>query len=1017
MKKLIVPALCILGFPLSWPSVSAADYQGANALLEKLSAEAKGNAPGLGSLAKLRSDVNAFPEASAKLAPEEAANQWLALMDRFAKLTREELQETSAAGVGNEERMSFQTLIAALPAPAAWDALVKQTEAMPASEDAVGFRATLLKLTTHWLTHDSAAAEKDHAALDALLAKTKGSARDYAHQQSLSLSAALLHGSDDGEAFLKWLNAMLDESAKKKSSRFSGNNVVQLEVPDLVSLVGAKKTEDFLRRALATKGVEIEAKEGDATRKLAQKLALEMVRDLKLPQWSLAESLDATELFEAMTKKFPDKEKEDPDASDFYSSNSRDKAQTYYLFGLLAKHRKDDASALAFKLGGKLTSSLTSDAIRSLEKAGLTRELADFFHGLLGQKPELPLWSEYIELAAKVGATTKMVALAEAAAAKKDLPENLRAEIQQHLIKAYLAANQVDKGVELLRRKIASAPTETADEENMNFHTNAPSSGLAWLGVVLRRPELIEEGIQALRASLKTNAGKENQYVHGLTLSSLAQLLIELNRGPEAETLLAETLIPAKTSRTDYPFVSTPEVSSMIELMALYHRAKRPADVITLLDHATQWGVKDLADIYTKSVSSHRNTDYAGYFAAYALAASDRKPEARKIVAALLDHDGSYDPAFELMLQLEPETGMARLDALFARDKFEERPLIWKAKLLFDQGKLEEAESVARQAISIDPSDGEQGHGRRMRVYAVLADIREARGDTKEAAFFRGVVTSIRHSEEADRFYEAGLLSRAVKMYEESLTHFADAYCIQSRLALRMAEMGFTVGAEEHYRRAYELMPDSFGRVESHCFGCEQAFAGERAQSIAEKVFTELAAKRPEKPQVHYLLGYLRHEQGRHLEALPEFREAVKLDPDYLNAWKMLADIGKSAHLPAVERQAIQLGILKLDPLGRHSSFEAEDVSDWRVAWVALDAASKTKIPEPEELYPLKASAEVLEKLKKEKGAQAAGRNRFFSTHTRRKSDGETSPGKMLSEQSVLSEIGNGFDRASMIFP
>src|SRR5207249_3562492 len=118
-------------------------------------------------------------------------------------------------------------------------------------------------------------------------------------------------------------------------------------------------------------------------------------------------------------------------------------------------------------------------------------------------------------------------------------------------------------------------------------------------------------------------------------------------------------------------------------------------------------------------------------------------------------------------------------------------------------GKMEEAEKCARQAITIDPSDGEQGPGRRMRGYAVLADIRERRGDAKEAETLRGAVTAIRHSEEADRFYEAGLLTRAVKMYEEALSHFTNAYCIQSRLALRMAELGDMAGAEEHYRRAY----------------------------------------------------------------------------------------------------------------------------------------------------------------------------------------------------------------------
>ena len=133
---------------------------------------------------------------------------------------------------------------------------------------------------------------------------------------------------------------------------------------------------------------------------------------------------------------------------------------------------------------------------------------------------------------------------------------------------------------------------------------------------------------------------------------------------------------------------------------------------------------------------------------------------------------------------------VTRLDQLFKLDQFEERPLIWKAKLLADSGKLEEAEKTARKAISIDPSDGEEGPGRRMMAYAVLADIREKRGDAKEATDLRSAVTAIRHSEDADRFYDAGLISRSVKMYEEALTHFANAYCIQSRLALRLVEVG-----------------------------------------------------------------------------------------------------------------------------------------------------------------------------------------------------------------------------------
>ena len=57
---------------------------------------------------------------------------------------------------------------------------------------------------------------------------------------------------------------------------------------------------------------------------------------------------------------------------------------------------------------------------------------------------------------------------------------------------------------------------------------------------------------------------------------------------------------------------------------------------------------------------------------------------------------------------------------------------------------------------------------------------------------------------------------------------------------------GTVAEALEHYRRAYELMPSSFGRVESHCFGCESVFQSAEAQSIAEQVFTDIIRKSPE---------------------------------------------------------------------------------------------------------------------------------------------------------------------------
>jgi tetratricopeptide (TPR) repeat protein len=275
---------------------------------------------------------------------------------------------------------------------------------------------------------------------------------------------------------------------------------------------------------------------------------------------------------------------------------------------------------------------------------------------------------------------------------------------------------------------------------------------------------------------------------------------------------------------------------------------------------------------------------------------------------------------------------------------------------LRQQNKLPEAEALVRRAIAIDPSDGEEGPGDRMRAYSELAAILDAKGQKKDADFYREVVTSIRLSEQADEFYKAGLLKQAIQMYEKGLSHFADAYCIQSRMAIQLAQMGDNAAAEEHYRRAYELMPDSFGRVESHCFGCERVFDGERAASIAESVFTKLVAARPDKPQVHYLLGYLREEQERYSEALTNFQAATRLDPAYLNAWIKINELTSHVVLAPKERDQVVFNILRLDPLHRHSNLSFRLVSDLPGLWNAVEAVNRIQPTAKTNIFTLTAS-------------------------------------------------------------
>ena len=111
-----------------------------------------------------------------------------------------------------------------------------------------------------------------------------------------------------------------------------------------------------------------------------------------------------------------------------------------------------------------------------------------------------------------------------------------------------------------------------------------------------------------------------------------------------------------------------------------------------------------------------------------------RRRRPGKITDALLDHAVSrFRPGIRIITTVIQwnECDPIVFDELFARDQFEERPLIWKAHVLRQQKKLDDAEKTIRQAIAIDPSDGEEGRGDRMRAYAELADILDAQGNQK----------------------------------------------------------------------------------------------------------------------------------------------------------------------------------------------------------------------------------------------------------------------------------------------
>ncbi|MBB6430574.1 tetratricopeptide repeat protein [Algisphaera agarilytica] len=625
--------------------------------------------------------------------------------------------------------------------------------------------------------------------------------------------------------------------------------------------------------------------------------------------------------------------------------------------------RIDDATALVQEhyTSGENEVSLPWGLMETLQKAGAVQPLFEFTEKMIDTEVGDAFWSVYIELGAQLEQSDRVLAKVEQALENAEGQQ--RVDLLDQLIDARFAAGEVEQGVESLREKIKIAQENPSSDSNNTLNAYVQLAKIGWL---MQREDWLDEGLEQALAELAKAPDPEgnDRWYRASARQQAVGVLMKAERFAEVEKLLIDGVSDAvrnheQESRGGYGGDVDSIRDAMVEVAVFYGEVERWADVRLMLEKSPYWGTSDLKEILTQKGAS--GSSPLAVYVASALADNGQSQDALAMVNHALDQEPGEDSLYALLAELDPNGAPARLDELFARDQFEERPLIWKAKLALDAGDVDAADQIIRQAISIDPSDGEQGAGDRMRAYAILAEVLRAQGDDDTAEIMEGAVRAIRISEDADEFDRAGLLSHGVTGYKEALTHFADAYCIQSRLAIQLANLGRYDEAAEHYQRAFELMPSSFGRVESHCFGCEDAFSGERAQTIAARVFDELVIAQPLTPQVHYLRGYLYTSMNKHQDALANYQQATTLDPDYLNAWKRIQGLARHMQLEQEKQDEAALAIFRLDPLGRHASSDLSTVSDLAAAWRAMEAAQPLRIEPPESVLVLPASAAWIE--------------------------------------------------------
>ena len=400
------------------------------------------------------------------------------------------------------------------------------------------------------------------------------------------------------------------------------------------------------------------------------------------------------------------------------------------------------------------------------------------------------------------------------------------------------------------------------------------------------------------------------------------------------------------------------------DILPLYRKAGRHKDIVALLE-----GDPDLSATNALQFVSEARDGLVEIYAE-ALSKTGRGNDAAALArqAVLKSESHPSDWPFQILADaMAPDAFLRFMDDLYAADRYEERPLIWKAEALRRAGRLEEAESVARKAVETDPTDGETRAGDRIRSYAVLADILAARGQAKEADFLRGAVKAVRLAEEGDDLQECGLVRRSLAKYEEAEKYFSAAYCVQWRKAERLRELGMEEAANRHYEETFRQLPTQFGFVASLCFGCAGVFDSPGTIPIAERILTEAASGATPAPAACYLLGKLREEQKRPEEAFAAYARAAELAPDYLDALVAQNKLRYRVRRPRAEWERLQA-------LGRHSDIAADDILDWGLA-KRLESAALRKFPEPDFESLSKISFPASLAKAKEKSASVGGKN------------------------------------------
>ncbi|HEX2945752.1 MAG TPA: tetratricopeptide repeat protein [Clostridia bacterium] len=203
-------------------------------------------------------------------------------------------------------------------------------------------------------------------------------------------------------------------------------------------------------------------------------------------------------------------------------------------------------------------------------------------------------------------------------------------------------------------------------------------------------------------------------------------------------------------------------------------------------------------------------------------------------------------------------------------------------KLLFEAGKLDEAENALRDAVKYQNDSIEA----RDELGKVL--VRQKKTEDALLVFDEIIRINPDHFQAwSSRANTCGKLKRwkeAVAAYKEAIRIKPDSYSCFYNLAMALEESGSHDAAIEAYKSAIRINSDFTDAYNN--LGIALSALGKRDEAL--EVYSEAIRRKPGEFSLYFNMGMCYYEEGRYTQAAAAYRNALDIKPDELEIYYFL---------------------------------------------------------------------------------------------------------------------------------